>query len=799
MIIDLRYALRLLVKSPWFTALTVLVLAGGLAISIYTFAALNTIVYGDLPLPEGGRIVRLGYGEFPNVEPLDTFELTELRTRAQTIDELGMFRDGRALVGEAGTSRTVLSVESDWRIFEFTRVQPVLGRGFVEADAAPGAEPVAVLGHAAWQSGFAGDPAIVGALVRVNGRLTRLVGVMPEGYAFPMNKGIWLPIPAAELVASAYTGNTPNAYARLRPGISHTAAATELTALVERTQLTQPDADERETRPVSVTSFQRESFGVLGDVIFGVLNLLASAILLLAAVNIGNLLLARTNARMKEIGVRVALGAPRLRLLAQSALENVILCSLGGALAIFVAGRSLAATNGFMRTLLRENMPFWWVWSLDGELVVMAAAVLVLTVVIVSVLPAFSISRADSNALLKDATANAGGVETGRISRALVTVQVALISAVMLVGSAVTLIASRMVSFDLGMDTANAYMAGVDLPEKRYPTAPEQAAFNDRLLAELRATPGIDAARVLREVGFARFAVAGAEYATPDERPPTFVVVLSESPVPMGPPLIEGRTFDTSDTATSVKTALVSRELAREQWPGRSPLGQVIDVAINGAAAEQRVVVGVVGEMTYDPVGLGPAGNDAIYVPLPQHPTPTTRAIVRHLGGETAARSAIYEAFARIDATLAPTIDSYDTAIQRLTLFARTVTKLFAGCGAFAILLAITGIYGMSSNSVVLRKREIGLRRALGATNGSVVGLFLRHSARQLAVGLSLSAVLSIVVLVVISQGFSIGAGEVAMIGATVVAVISATVLLSVYVSVRGAIRLDPSLALRQG
>ena len=245
----------------------------------------------------------------------------------------------------------------------------------------------------------AGDPAVVGTLARINGQPTRLVGVMPEGYGFPMNKGLWLPIPAAELEAAAYSGTKPNAYARLRPGASHAAAETELTALVERARLTQPNPDERDTRSVSVMTFQEESWGVFGDVIFGVLNLLASAILLLAAVNIGNLLLARTNARMKEIGVRVALGAPRFRLLAQTALENVLLCALGGALAIFVAMRALGATNGFMRGLLGDNMPFWWVWSLDGELVLVAAAVLVLTVVIVSVLPALSVSRADPNAL----------------------------------------------------------------------------------------------------------------------------------------------------------------------------------------------------------------------------------------------------------------------------------------------------------------------------------------------------------------------------------------------------------------
>src|SRR5688572_4617620 len=244
MITDLRYALRLLVKSPWFTALTVLVLAGGLAISLYTYAALNMMVYRDLPLPDGGSIVRIGYGEWPNVEPLDTFELAELRASAQTVDELGVFREGRTLVGEAGTSRSILSVESDWRIFEFTRVAPLLGRGFVEDDGSAAAEPVAVIGYSTWQSAFGGDAKVVGTLARVNGRLTRIVGVMPEGYAFPMNKGIWLPIAADELDPARYSGNTLEAYARLRSGVSEAAAETELSALVQRLRLAEPGADE---------------------------------------------------------------------------------------------------------------------------------------------------------------------------------------------------------------------------------------------------------------------------------------------------------------------------------------------------------------------------------------------------------------------------------------------------------------------------------------------------------------------------------------------------------------------------
>jgi len=488
-----------------------------------------------------------------------------------------------------------------------------------------------------------------------------------------------------------------------------------------------------------------------------------------------------------------------LRLIVQTALENVVLCALGGTLAVFVAARALGATSGFLRSLLGDNMPFWWVWRLDGELVVVAGLLLLCTVVVVSVLPAFRVLRVDPNALLKDGARAGRGLETGRISRALVTVQVALISAVMLVGSAVALIAGRTTSFDWGMNTANLYMLGVALPEDRYATPELQSVFYDRLLTEVRATPGVDAAGVMQETWAMPFSLEGAEYATPQDRPTAWVVVLSESPASIGPTLTEGRRFDSSDNATGAKTALVSRTLAGEQWPGKSPLGETIDVALGDSATEQRVIVGVVGDIAFDPVGMTAAGNSAIYVPHPQRILPAGRLIVRHVGEEAAARSALYEALARLDPTIAPNIETYDNALARVTLFSRTVTKLFAGCGAFAILLAITGIYGMSSNAVVLRTHEIGLRRALGATNRSVVGLFVKQSARQLTMGLSLSALLSIAALVVIRQSFSIGAGDLALIGVGVVSVVAATVLLSVYFSVQSAIRLDPSSALRHG
>ncbi len=791
---DLKYAVRLLVKRPAFTLSTVLMLAGGLGIGLYTFAVLDTMLYRDVRFPNGGPIVKLGAGSWVDIEPLDAFELATIRTRAESLAELGVFRGSRSRVGAPGVSRSLRSVETDWRIFEFTRTPPLLGRGFISGDNAAEAEPVAVLSHATWQSVFAGDASVIDTLVRIDDRPTRVVGVMPEGYAFPESAELWLPLGPADLAPIGYTDRGLETYARLEPGVSAAAAAAELTALVERVRRERPVNSRRSSDPVAVLGFGGD--GIFATVVFGILNLLSISILLLAAVNVGNLLLARTNERIKEVGVRIALGAPRVRLVVQTTLENALLCVLGGALALFLVARALEATNGFARAGY-AGMPFWWNWSLDGRVVAAAALFLLLTVVAVSVLPALCVTGVDPNALLRDGTRAGGGRGTGRTSRRLVTIQVALISAVMVVGGAVAIIANRAATFDNGLDTDGVFTMRVELPAERYATTAQQLSLYERLLAELRGAVGIEAAAIMQDPGMTRFAADGREYPTPDGYPGAWHVVLSETPTPLGPPLVEGRGFDGRDNATGLKSAIVSASLARAQWPGESAVGRRIDVRLGDREAEQRTVVGVVGDVTYDPMGMMPIGLSAVYVPLPQFTGASTRILVRSFTDERQARSAMFDALTRVDPAITPEIERYDDAQERITLLAGTITKLFLGCGLFAVLLAVSGIYGMNRNAVVLRSHEIGLRRALGASNADVIETFMRQGTRQLAAGLGVSALLSALVLVVLRQGFAVETGALLLLAAAVVTVVSACVLLSIYLAVRGISRLEPSAALR--
>jgi hypothetical protein len=510
------------------------------------------------------------------------------------------------------------------------------------------------------------------------------------------------------------------------------------------------------------------------------------------------LLLARTNERIKEIGIRLSLGAPRIRLIAQITFENAILCAIGGLIALFVTGRALDLTNGFMRAVF-ENLPFWWTWGLDAGVVTAAGVSLLATVLVVSVLPALGVSTVDPIALLRDGTGAGQGRGTGRLSRELVTIQIALISGIIVVGGAAAVIADRAASFDYGMDTDRLLSMRLGLPAESYRTEAERLSFYERLLSELRGAGGIEAAAIMQEGDYARFAADGREYATPDDRPRAWRILFSGSPSPIGPTLIEGRSFDSRDNATGARTAIVSESLARAQWPNESAVGRRIDVSRGETETDQRTVVGVVADVRYS-FTPSPFGLAAIYVPVLQAPVlPFTQIVVRRLGEESRARSTMYEALERVDPTIAPSIMNYDDALRRMTFFSSTMTRLFGACGAFAILLAVTGIYGMSRNSVLLRSHEIGLRRALGASGDAVVATFVSQGLKQLARGLGVSALLCAGILVVLQVGFSIGYWAMALLAGGVVLVVSACVLLSIYVAVRGVIRLEPSAALRVG
>ena len=793
---DLKYAFRLLKKSPWFTLLTVLVLAGGLAITLYSFVFLDTMVYRELPLPESESMVRLRANEDGLSLALRAGDLATMREDVATLTEIGVYRTSSAFLGEPDSLQSVRTTRAESNIFTFSRTEPLAGRGFRPEDNAAGAEAVAVIGYSIWQSVFLGAEDVVGRLVRIDDRPTRIIGIMPQGYAFPINTQMWMPLPDLELRPSADSESRLDAYARLRPGSSAASATTELTARLRRLEQ-QRGVPEQMAATAVVASFQDTQWGDLGPRVVGVLDGLSFAILLLVCVNVGNLLLARTNERIREISVRVALGAPRFRLVVQMMLENLIICVVGGGLAVYFAAELLAASNGFFDTLLGDNLPFWWNWTLDSTAAMAAGVLLLLTIVLVSVLPALSVMSISPNALLRDGTRGARGLATGRISRALLTVEVSLIALLMLVGSVVSMVAYRAANFDFGMDFTDVYSTSVQLSGERFDTPAEQLAYYEQVLENLRNDDSVDAAVILQELRPAGFAVDGRAYVSSEDYPTGRLIVLSASESPIGPPLIAGRGFDSRDSSTGLPTVIVNESLAHEYWPNGSAVGQRISV-VTDDGTEQRTVVGVVGDVRYNPLASDSASLAALYVPLPQLVRPVSRFLVRHRGQMQQVGESMYRALGTIGPGLvAGRITSGADAIDQMTLFARMATNLFIACGAFAVLLAMTGVYGLSSNSVLQRMHEIGLRRALGASNADIFTLFLTQGCRQLLIGLSVSMLVSMLVLFLISQYVGIGTATLSVMGLGVVLAVAAIVLVSIYVSLRGVVNREPSRALR--
>src|SRR5262245_13336832 len=346
-LVDVRYAFRLLRRSPLFTVLTAVVLGGGLGLSIFTFSFLYTAMLKPLPLNGGQAIVRIEQKVNGTTSVLDAADLAAIRPAIRGLTEVGAFSSQTYVVGSAGQRRSLVATVTEANMFALTRTRPLLGRALTAQDQAKGAEPVILLSHRVWRSHFGSDAAIVGSSITLNGKPARVVGVMPEGYGFPVASDAWVPIDEDLLRLTQPGVASLETYARLAKGVSAGEAAAELTELLERAHQNRTVRDTTRTGAVEVAirSFPMSQFGDQGPLFLGTLNVLAALILLLACINVTNLLFARANERAREVAVRLALGASRARLIMQSMWEAIVLCLIGGTLAVALAAWGLRFIN----------------------------------------------------------------------------------------------------------------------------------------------------------------------------------------------------------------------------------------------------------------------------------------------------------------------------------------------------------------------------------------------------------------------------------------------------------------------
>jgi putative ABC transport system permease protein len=639
-------------------------------------------------------------------------------------------------------------------------------------------------------------------LVPINGESTRIVGVMPEGFGFPSAQDIWLPLEVASVVPATGPRNASVlVFGRLAPGATHALASAEATTALRRAL----DARATTGQPASAAEVRVESFPAaqIGDertIVFTSLNVAAGLILLLALVNVTTLLSARAGERARELALRLALGASPLRLFVQGMWEGVILCVAGGALGVAGAAWALDTITRWTQLNLQGNMVFWWVWRLDRVTLLSAGAFVTIAVAVLSSVVWQSAVRTNVREVIQDGSARSGSRREGKVTRGLVMLQVATVTVLMYVGVLSGVMAYRVVRVDPGYDATNLLQASLEPSDERFPAGDARAQVFRTVEERLAGQGAIDAvllrARLARQHDY-RGTFALRQHDAFSALPSANILATLGSMSTLGVELVEGRLFEPTDDRTRAPVVLISRSLAARHWRGRSPVGDQLRLAAVGDSTQWRTVAGVVSDIPYGDALSRDRSTDAIYVPLLQSDAADASVIVRHTSSELAGRQALSEVFTGVDPFLVPgSVYQAAEVIRKSGLIATGLVKLFGGCFAFALLLAVAGTYGLLSRSMGQRTREVGVRRALGGSDPQITRMLLLQGARQLGVGAVAAAPVLLIVGTASTRLLPLSGLLTATAAVLVSAAIVAVVAAATWLPVRRVLRLTPRAAL---
>jgi len=802
-LIDIKYALRLLFKAPKFTAMTLGVLIGGLSISLFTFSFLYSTVYKPLPLPEGETALAVSVDMKGKYRYIAYHEYIAIKDNLSSFSEFGVYdrKSVRFSVEDAG--KNISGGYVDGGFFHFSRTQPILGRVIQHHDTLVSAEPVVVISYDTWQSEFAGRDDVLGQTMILNDVVTHVVGVMPQGFRFPNHEHLWLPLSEQDLSIDVLFPSHLYAYARVKEGVSLEQAKLELGQAINQVyqQYVKDFALEPFEKKARLLSFPMAQTGGEGGIAFGFLNALTFMILLLACINVGNLLLARAMERQKETAIRAALGATSKRLVSQLMWEGILISVLGGVLSVLLVGAALDYTDMMLRSWIPGGGSFWWRYGMDWQTVLMAVVFTLVTIFLSSFLPAWRSAKQDINMTLRDGTRGAQSKKAGKISRVLVTTQVFLVALLMLIGSISGFIAHKFIHLETGDNYNNVMVARMTVPEQKYPETAQQIALVQSLSEQIKQHPNVVDTIINNWLGSLPVGVENREYLSDTDKPLVDTIGLIGDTKTIGVNLVTGRQFSHLDKQGQRKVALISQSMANRYWPGESPLNKSFTIKVD-EQDEKVFVVGVVTNRMNPSSLMGKLDTaDEVYLSGLQFFTPYQVLYYRILPNAQNAEEIFYRAMFAVDRNIdleysvQPAIKNRNLMRQSMQL----MSYITFGTGFFALLLAMVGIYGLTANSVAQRTHEVGIRRAVGASDKDIIRMFLKQGGKQLVIGLGLA----LIIFALISYGFHHFTEELFpvymyfMQAFVVVAGLSTVVMLAIFAPTRRAVKMEPSLALR--
>jgi putative ABC transport system permease protein len=794
---DLRYGVRSFLKRPGFLIIAVSTLALGIGATTAMFTVVNSVLLRPLQFPESERIVL-----FEGVNPrlgirrsnMSVPDISDWRQQSQSFEQIAAFTSGGAFLSTGDETERVRAAGVSAEFFPLFRTNPVQGRAVQADDMQAGRESVAVISHALWQRRFGGRTDVVNSKVTVSGEATTIVGIMPAGFNYPADSELWVPLPlnpATEPRDNRYV----NVVTRLKPGVSLAQAQTEMDTINQR--LAQNYVVTNSGWSVRLTELRERMVGELRTSLIVLLGAVA-AVLLIACANVANLLLARAAYRQKEIALRTALGASRLRVVRQLLTESVLLSVVSGILGL---GLSVWLLK-LLIAISPPNSPRIGEIAIDLRVFVFAFGLTILAGLLFGLVPALQTSRPDLNETLKESGRQSSmGGSRNRVGSVLIVSEIA-ISFILLVGAGL-LIKSFMHlrQIDPGFNPDNVLAMRLTLMPGKYASGEPRAQIYRQFMDQIKATPGVQSAGAVLSLplggdtfNVGRGVIREGRASLDEQSNAQYLAVTSDYFQTLQIPLKAGRVFTDQDNLQNAKVVIVNEKMARQLWPGEDPIGRRLTIWRDEKFP--REIVGVVGDTKES---LDKEAGQQMYVPYAQDPTwGGLSLVVRTAGEPTSMAGAVREAIRSVDKTT-PTYnlrtmnDVVSTASAPRRLPA-TLLSVFAGA---AMLLAMLGIYGITSYYVTQRTHEIGVRMALGAQIADVLKLVLKR-AMLLAVSGIVIGVAGAVVVTRYLATLLFGVKPVDVITfAGVALALVAVALIACLVPARRAAKIDPLTALR--
>jgi putative ABC transport system permease protein len=827
---DLRVGLRVLLREKSFCSLAVVVLALGVCGVTTTFSVVNGVMLRGFSFPNSPRLVSVNFVDptsktfFGVNGQVKAMDFEEMRPKQRSFELMAAYLNGSTVnVTVDGTPRRYTGAYVTEAFLKILGVGPVMGRDFRPEDNAPGAEKVALIGYALWQRDFGGSKDIVGKAVRINGTPATIVGVMPKGFAFPVNEELWIPLYSEFPVPERNDprGVNPAVLALLRQGVAVDQANAEADTFAKHFAQAYPDTDkqfsEGRVEPLLKTYTPLPLRGTLLTMLGFCMGLL-----LIGCVNVMNMQFARATMRSKELAIRSSLGAGRGRLVRQLVSESLLVAAIGAAIGVGLAYYCTGLLTSTVRGL--DNPPPSWItFDIDGAVLAFTVVAMLAAAVISGLPPAWMASRASVVAVLREGGRGSTGRGTRIVMRGLVVLQV-VVTCVLLIGSLLQIQSIRkQQGVDYGYDTDGVMSARMGLMDGDYPSQAARKIFFDRLVRELKDRPDFSAVALTNKFrmvfsGSGPIELEGHEYKEKRDRPnANFEQITPGYFEVTGQKLMEGRGFQDDDLDSKLPVAVVNTAFARKHFGNDSPLGRRFR-ALDGGTLQPgpwRTIVGVVTTIRMmPPFNIPNVDESGFYVPFyslatgPSGPDPYVSQFATvlvkprsGLGADVLANPLRVEV-AKVD----PNLPLYFVGTPRSQIAGfvsanRIIAVMFSLFGVVAMVISSVGIYGLMSFSVSQRTQELGVRMALGADSRRILRMVLGQGSIQAGIGIALGLLVTLGLVAVGGDGiqsvlFGVNVRD-PLIYAAVAALVVIVSLAATFVPARRATRVDPMIALR--